>query len=240
MDFHYCSDYDEMSLQATDYLISELKKKSGQLLGVATGNSPLGVYRKLRSEINQHPKYFEKLRILKLDEWVGLKMSDPSSCESYIQNNILEPLKIPSQRYTGFQSDPEDLKAECDRVQATIERQGPIDLCILGLGRNGHIGFIEPAESFMPHCQIAELSKISREHAMVDTLKKKPTHGLTLGMGDVLASKKIILLVTGTGKESVVQALLKGHISTRMPASFLWLHPNVQCYLDKSSFSATK
>ncbi len=240
MNFQYCTDYEGMSLQATDFLISELEKKSGQLLCVATGNSPLGVYQKLKSVKNEHPKCFEKLRILKLDEWAGLKMNDPSSCESYIRNNILEPLKIPLDRYTGFQSDPEDLKAECDRVQAAIGHQGPINLCILGLGKNGHIGFIEPADRFIPHCHVVKLSETSREHVMVDNLVKKPVYGLTLGMRDILASKKIILLVTGTGKESVVQEFLKGHVSTRLPASFLWLHPNVQCYLDKSSFSGIK
>jgi len=234
MELIYCDDYEEMSRKSADFLISELRKRPEQLFCAATGNSPLGVYGKLKTAKKDHPKLFGSLSILKLDEWAGLSMDDLSSCESFIQNEILNPLEIPSERYIAFQGDSHNPKKECERVQREITQRGPIDICILGLGKNGHFGFIEPADYFIPHAHLAPLTSTSQQHQMVGKLDKKPTFGLTLGMADILASKKIVLLITGNGKETVIREFLSGRISTKLPASFLWLHPNVHCYLDKS------
>ncbi|WP_273566805.1 galactosamine-6-phosphate isomerase [Maribacter halichondriae] len=235
MQLHYCSDYEAMSQKAAEFLTSELHERSDRLICTATGNSPLGLYEHLVSFKEALPDYSKSLRFIKLDEWGGIPMTDPNSCEVFVRDKILMPLEIPKERYLGFTSDCEEPEVECRRIQSELEQKGPIDICILGLGKNGHIGFNEPADFLLPHCHVAQLSEPSKKHQMVDRLSTKPDYGLTLGMADILSSKKIILLITGKGKKEVVNRLMTQEVSSQLPASFLWLHPHVHCYVDNSS-----
>ncbi len=235
MKIQYCSDYDAMSQMSCDSIVSDLRKHHKQLICTATGNSPTGTYDKLIKVFNDEPKLFDELIITKLDEWGGIDSNEPSSCESYIQEKIVQPLAIPQNRYISFKSNPISPKKECDRIQIEIQKKGPIDICILGLGQNGHIGFNEPANTLTPNCHVVELTADSLNHQMINTLNEKPTYGLTLGMTDILQSKKIILLLTGAKKKEVIQKLLSKQITTNLPASFLWLHNQVECYIDTNS-----
>ncbi|HEX9827715.1 MAG TPA: galactosamine-6-phosphate isomerase [Flavobacteriaceae bacterium] len=235
MNITYCENYDHMSQMAYDSIISDLKLKSGQLICTATGNSPTGVYEKLSALYKSNPEYFKAISIVKLDEWHGINANDPSSCETYIRHKILEPLHIPDDRFIAFKSDTDSPERECDRIQKEIAEKGPIDLCILGIGVNGHIGFNEPAESISAFCHVGELAKTSMRHQMVNDVKIKPRFGLTLGMADILHSKKIMLLITGAHKENITEQLLTKKITTHLPASLLWLHSNMECYIDSGS-----
>lgn len=235
MKIQYCNDYNALSQLSCDSIVSDLRKRPRQMICMSTGNSPTGTYERLVNVFNDHPKYFDELIIAKLDEWGGIDPNEPSSCESYIQEKIVQPLGIPQNRYISFQSNPDSPKKECDRIQIEIQKKGPIDICILGLGQNGHIGFNEPAYTLTPNCHIAELTADSLNHQMINTLNKKPTYGLTLGMADILQSKKIILLLTGAKKKEVIKKLLSKQITTKLPASFLWLHNQVECYIDAKS-----
>ncbi len=235
MKIQYCSDYNAMSQLSCDSIVSDLRKRPKQLICMSTGNSPTGTYEKLASVFNKHPAFFNELIITKLDEWGGIDSIEPSSCESYIQEKILQPLAIPQNRYISFKSNPVSPQKECDRIQIEIQKKGPIDICILGLGQNGHIGFNEPASTLNPICHVAELTADSLNHQMINALNKKPSYGLTLGMADILQSKKIILLLTGAKKKEVIKKLLSKKITTNLPASFLWLHNKVECYIDANS-----
>lgn len=108
-------------------------------------------------------------------------------------------------------------------------------ICILGLGRNGHIGFNEPGEKLSAGIHLSRLAGTSRQHAMIGNRALSPETGLTLGLSAILQSKKIIFLVTGTGKQEILDQLLTENVSTSLPASFLWLHPCVECYIDDNS-----
>ncbi|MCM4171079.1 galactosamine-6-phosphate isomerase [Arenibacter sp. TNZ] len=235
MNIHYCTDYENMSQMAFDSLLSLLKDKPEQLICTATGHSPTGLYEKLVKSHKRSPKVFKELKIIKLDEWGGTNGDYPNTCEHYLQKNLLEPLDIPKSNYISFDSSPTDAKKECDRMDNEIQEHGPIDICILGLGKNGHIGFNEPSKILYPDCHIADLSASSLKHPMANKMMTKPTYGLTLGMANILKSKKIILLVTGPNKKKAIKRLLNKEITTALPGSFLWLHPNVDCYLDRSS-----
>jgi len=235
MKITYCNNYDHMSQLAHDSIMSDLKAKPKQLLCLATGNSPTGVYEKLSEFYKIQPEYFEDLSILKLDEWGGINPNDPSSCETYIQHKILDPFNIPNERYISFKSNPNAPEKECERIQKEIDKKGPIDLCVLGIGVNGHIGFNEPAEFLSANCHVAQLQHTSMQHQMVNDIKVKPSYGLTLGMADILHSKKIMLLITGANKENITEQLLTKKITTHLPASLLWLHSNVECYIDSKS-----
>jgi galactosamine-6-phosphate isomerase len=231
MNITYCQDYEEMSEKAARLVTREIRERKDLLLCAATGNSPAGLYARLAGQGAQDPAGFGALRIIKLDEWGGLPENHPATCEHYLRTRLVDPLRIGPERYVSFRSDPPDPAAECARIQAALDAGGPIDLCVLGLGRNGHLGFNEPAAALEPHCHVARLSETSQGHAMVQTLPDKPAFGLTLGMRDVLLARRIVLLVWGSDKAEPLRALLSGRITTQLPASLLWLHPRVDCLI---------
>lgn len=235
MKIRYCSNYDQMSQLAYESIISELKIRSRQFICIATGNSPEGTYNKLAITYKNQPDYFKEVSIVKLDEWGGLSANDTNSCETYIRHKILQPLHISDDRFISFKSNTDSPEKECERVQKEIDDNGPIDICILGLGKNGHIGFNEPSDSLSLNCHVAQLSNDSLQHQMTNAMYKKPGYGLTLGMANILQSKKIILLVTGPNKDKIISELLEEKITTHLPASFLWLHSNIECYIDSKS-----
>jgi len=175
------------------------------------------------------------MQVVKLDEWLGVPADDPNSCEYYIQNKIILPLNITEDRYLSFISEAVVPEEECKRVQKELDKHEALDVCVLGLGRNGHLGFNEPATTLSNTCHISPLTETSMQHSMTKKMTSKPQYGLTLGMADILRSKKIILLVTGVGKEATIAQLLTQQITSQLPASFLWNHPNAECYIDSES-----
>jgi putative deaminase/isomerase len=229
----YCEDYESLSLQAGSLVISEIKKKGSLLLCAATGNSPIGLYRELVRRSETDSALFEELRILKLDEWGGIPENAPGSAERYLRTRLLDPLGIAPERYISFSSTPAEPAEECERIRSELEQHGPIDVCVLGLGINGHIGFNEPGPFLRPHCHVARLSAEARQHAMVQSMDAKPAFGLTLGMQEILAARRIILLVAGEGKQEAIAGVLSETVSTTLPASLLWLHGNVDCLIDQ-------
>ncbi len=231
MNITYCKGYEAMSQMAASLVNQEIEKKKDLLLGAATGSSPAGLYAQLAGQGAEDPACFGALRIVKLDEWGGLPENHPASCEHYLRTRLVDPLNIPPERYLSFQSASPDPVAECARIQAALDASGPIDLCILGLGSNGHLGFNEPASQLEPHCHVARLSEASRGHHMVQALSDKPAFGLTLGMRDILLAGRIILLVWGENKAEPLRALRAGKLTTQLPASLLWLHRRVDCLI---------
>lgn len=234
----YCEDYESLSLRAGSLVISEITQKRDLLLCAATGSSPIGLYDALVTRSRTDRALFAALRIIKLDEWVGLLENDPGSCEQYLRTRLLDPLGISPARYIALTSAPSEPEEECKRIRSELEQHGPIDVCVLGLGINGHIGFNEPGPVLLPRCHVARLSDDSRRHAMVRFADRTPHFGLTLGMQEILAAKRIILLVAGAGKQQAIAGVLSGEVTTTLPASFLWLHHNVDCLIDRQSVSS--
>lgn len=239
MKIENCNSYEELSSKAKDIILRDIKKKPKLLLCAATGGSPTETYRLLGKEYQKKPELFDQLRIIKLDEWGGIPMNHPSTCETYLQANLIQPFQIPNSRYSGFYSNPEDPQLECSRIQKVLGQTSPIDLCILGIGMDGHIAFNEPAEYLQPDCHVAKLSDKSLQHQMVTDIKEKPTYGLTLGMADIMHSKRILILINGSKKRVIVQKFLSKKITSSVPASFLWLHPNVTCLIEIDALSET-
>ena len=227
--------YEEISQRARALIIEEISNRKDLLLCASTGSSPTRTYELLADEYQDNPELFSQLRVIKLDEWGNVLMDNPETCESYLQQHLIQALHIPDSRYISFQSNPQNPKLECSRIQNELNSHGPVDLCILGLGINGHIALNEPAEFLQANCHVAELSDMSMQHPMVTGMQEKPTYGLTLGMADIMQSKKIILLINGTHKKDIAKEFFSKRISTKIPASFLWLHPNVICLIDKEA-----
>jgi galactosamine-6-phosphate isomerase len=228
-------DYEAMSRQAADLIVAELKRKPDLLLCASAGSTPTGTYQHLADRYARQPKLFGKLRVLQIDEWGGLTRGNPASCEQDLKNKLLEPLYVRSKRFIGFRTDAADPGRECARVARWLKANGPIDVCVLGLGTNGHVAMNEPGERAFPGSHVAELAKTSLKHAMLKDLSRKPRYGLTLGLGDILCSRKNLLLVSGRHKRASLARLLQPAVTTRFPASFLWLHPDVTVLCDRDA-----
>jgi galactosamine-6-phosphate isomerase len=232
-----CSGYNEMSHSAAGDIAGEIRMKPALWLCAATGYSPRGTYRELVAKHQRGEIRCDALGIVKLDEWWGIPEGGPGSCEAYLNKELLSPLGLSRERYISFNSDARDPEQECLRVQDTLTETGPVDICLLGLGKNGHLGLNEPASSLSPYCHVSRLAAGSKQHAMLASLEEKPGTGLTLGMADILRARRILLLICGEGKEEAFKAFMQQKIYPGLPVSMLWMHPDVRCYVDASSVS---
>ena len=211
-----------------DFMAAQLQQHPEGLFCPATGSSPTGAYAQLAARaagLNT-----AALKVIKLDEWAHLPMQHQGTCESYLRQHILQPLHIAGHNYISFDSEAARPEAECARIQQYLVANGPISLCVLGIGLNGHLAFNDPAEALQPHVHLAQLSATSLAHDMVKDAPAGLSHGYTLGMADILQSQSILLIIKGPHKAAVLQQLLTRQISTQLPASLLWLHANAHCY----------
>lgn len=225
--FEICATLEEMGRKGADLIIEEIRRKPAALLCAASGSSPTLTYQLLAARYRQEPQLFERLRVLKLDEWINLPMSEQGTSESYLRRHLVAPLGIAEERFFSFRSDPEDAPAECKKLRGIVEREGPIDICVLGVGENGHLALNEPAAELTAHAHLAELSESTLRHPMIQHHAASLRHGLTLGVADILRSRKILLLIQGASKRAAAQGLLSGAITTRLPVSLLLLHGDV-------------
>lgn len=230
MNISYFDTYDELSQKAAEIIANDLKVKKNLFFCAATGGSPTGMYAQMSKVKKSEPTLFDQMQVMKMDEWGIIPSSHPDSCESYLQKHLLAPLSIPQERYLTFDPNVSNLPAECARVEQEMEAIGPIDICILGLGKNGHIAFNEPAAFLNAKFHKASLAESTIQHDPALSQGAEPAFGLCVGMEEILQSKKIIFLVTGNGKEAAFKQIMTKQITTDCPASFLWLHPNVECF----------
>jgi galactosamine-6-phosphate isomerase len=191
-------------------------------------------YELLAQEGAKEATLFKHCRIIKLDEWGGLPPGNPATCDVQLRTIFVSPLNL-AERYVAFESNPPNPDAECARVADWLDQNGPIDISVLGLGINGHLGFTEPAEYLQPFAHVAQLSQASLSHAMLAQSNIRPTYGLTLGMADLIQSRHILLLVTGPTKRGPLHRLLTGGITTDFPASMLHLHARVTILCDATA-----
>jgi galactosamine-6-phosphate isomerase len=220
-----------MSEYAAEIVVELLTRRPKALFCAATGHSPSQLYHVLSGDKPNGKRLFATARIVQLDEWLGLPAGSSGTCEHYLEEHLYTPLSIAESRRIAFQSDCQDPLKECLRVDKELDIAGPIDLCILGLGKNGHIGLNEPANELTMPCHVVDLSQKTLLHNMLNDVTTKPNQGITLGMDAIMKAKHILLLVAGEGKEEALDRLLSGKISSNYPASFLQLHQNVDCLI---------
>ena len=233
--FQVCDDLESVSRSAAQRVLHALTRKPDLLLCPASGFTPLRTYELLAEHAAEHADDFRSLRIVKLDEWGGLAPDDPGTCEAQIKTLVMTPLGVTADRFFGFNSNAADPQAECERIRRRFASEGPIDLCVLGLGLNGHIAMNEPSSFLQAEAHVASLTESTLRHPMLADSRSKPGFGLTLGMAEILTSREILLLVSGTAKREPLRKLLRREIATNFPASFLWLHPNWTLLCDRAS-----
>lgn len=235
MNIHYCPDFDQMSQKGADLVHFAIAKKPNLLFCAASGGSPAGLYQLMGKKHQSNPEFFDRIQVVKLDEWVGLPENSEFTSEFDIQQKLLQQIDFPAERYISFNAQSKDPKKECQRIQETLEKNGPIDICILGIGQNGHIALNEPNQILSVDCHVSKLSETTLASGMIQNVGVPLKEGMTLGIGNILRSKMVILFIAGKGKEEALKSLLKKEINPQLPASMLWLHPNAHVIVDESS-----
>jgi glucosamine-6-phosphate deaminase len=203
------------------------------VLGLPTGRTPLGLYRELRER--SHGIDWSQVRTFNLDEFAGLDASDPQSYRSFMQTELFDHVSIAPAHIDFLNGRAADLRAECRRYEEAIDAAGGIDLQILGIGANGHIGFNEPAEGLCAHTHIAELEQETRESNAArfgGDWRNVPPRAVSMGMATILGAEEIVLIATGSEKADAVRGMIEGLITSRLPASLLQVHRNVTVMVD--------
>jgi galactosamine-6-phosphate isomerase len=231
------SDYRSMSRLSAQFIEKNLKQRPDLILCASAGGTPTGVYAELAARSRRHGKRYARMRVLQIDEWGGLKRGNPATCRSDLQTKLLTPMGINGNRFAGFRSDSKNPQRDCQRIARWLAAHGPIDICVLGLGLNGHIAMNEPADVVTPEVHVAKLAPKSLQHNMLKNLARKPAYGLTLGMGDILRSRKILLVVNGPKKRAALKRFFDGPVSSQFPASLLWLHGDVTLICDREAIA---
>lgn len=234
MKFIYVNNYSEMSEVASEIMLDEVKSKNDLNICLASGGSPELTYQLFVKKMKDNKIDAQKIYITKLDEWVGIDKTSDLSCEKYLKDIVVDPLQL-SDHFISFL--PNEIpEKEVEKVNEKL-KQNPIDLCILGLGKNGHLGLNEPNTYLYAESHVAKLSEKTKKHPMIYGKNNHIEYGMSIGMKNILDSKRIILLVSGTEKDEIFAYLKKGEISTQCPASFLWLHNNTIVIVRLDQFS---
>lgn len=215
-------------------LIDEVKNP---VLGLATGSTPLPVYEALRDRLAGHD--VSHVRGFALDEYVGLDVAHPESYRSVITREVIEPLGLDPELIRVPNGDLETIRHAGDDYERDIIEAGGVDLQLLGIGTDGHIGFNEPGSSFASTTRLKTLTEQTREDnaRFFDSIDDVPRHCITQGLGTILRARHLVLLAFGDAKADAVAAALEGPVSAMMPASAVQLHPHVTVVLDEAAAS---
>jgi galactosamine-6-phosphate isomerase len=222
-----------MSTAGFELIKKEVEKKPDLFFCVASGGSPSGTYAQLAAHKKLYPEFGEQLRVIKLDEWGGLEPGSPFTSELDVQQKFVQPMGITADRYWTIDPDTSDPVGACLSMEQVLDREGPLDICILGIGVNGHIALNEPGDAHQLPYHVCELAPSTLANGMLKTLKQPPSFGMTIGLRGIIKSKLILLFIAGSGKKEAFERLQDPIVSGQFPASFLWLHPNVQVLVDQ-------
>lgn len=229
--------YAEMSVEAGKIIVDKIRTNPSLKLGFATGSTPKGVYNYLIQDHKANETSYHQVKSVNLDEYIGLKAQDPNSYHYFMRQNLFDHLDI-GENHTHIPNGAAgDLEQECLRYEQLIKELGGVDLQLLGIGQNGHIGFNEPGTPFSSRTHIVTLAKNTREanSRFFNSLEEVPTHAITLGIASILESKEILLLVSGEKKAEALLKFMKGEISEDFPASALKHHQNVTVIADREA-----
>jgi len=237
MEFIKVNDYQDMSDKACSLMIEAINRVENPVLGLATGSTPEGLYQKLIEKYSEGKVSFKDVTTFNLDEYVGLKREDVNSYYRYMKEKLFNHIDIEMERVHLPNGTADDLIAECKNYDQKIQEAGRIDLQILGMGINGHIGFNEPGTPFSSRTHIVDLAASTREanSRFFPTLEDVPRQAVTMGIATIMESKEILLLVSGEQKAEAIARLAEGEISEDFPASILRNHPNVKVIVDEGA-----
>lgn len=215
--------YEELSKKAAEIVINQIKLKPNSTIGFATGKTPLGLYKNLVNAYKKKKVDFSKIKAFSLDEFYPIKRTSKKSYSYYLFSKLFNKINVKKENINLLNGEAKNFKKECKEYEEKI-RKNPIDLQVLGIGENGHIGFNEPRGDYNSKTRLVELTHIRGK-------------GLTIGIFTIMKSKKIILLASGRKKAKAILSLIKGKIDKNCPASFLRKHKNFIVIIDEKAGS---
>ncbi|MBN8208833.1 glucosamine-6-phosphate deaminase [Bacillus sp. NTK071] len=230
-------DYEHMSSLAARFLIDKISTNPELVLGLATGGTPRGTYKRLIEDHRMNGTSYKKMTTYNLDEYVGLSPDNPNSYHTFMYENLFRELDIPRNNIHLPNGVALDLVEECKAYEERIEKTGGIDIQLLGLGSNGHIGFNEPGTSFEANTHLVDLTQSTREAnaRFFNQIDDVPREAITMGIATIMRSREILLLVSGDTKRSALKELLNGDVRETFPASVLNCHPHVTIIADQKA-----
>ena len=234
--------YEAMSRQAANIISAQVISKPDCVLGLATGSTPIGMYQELIKRYEAGDLDFSRVKSVNLDEYVGLEPTHDQSYRYFMQTQLFDHINIKVENTNVPGGMAEDAEAECARYDEIIRSMGGIDVQVLGMGHNGHIGFNEPAEVFPRGTHPVDLaeSTIEANARFFASRDEVPKRAVTMGIGSIMQAKQILVVVSGEGKADIVARAFNGPVTPQVPASILQFHPNVVLVGDKAAMSKLK
>ena len=234
--------YEEVSKAAAASVADLIRSKPDIVLGLATGSTPLGLYKELIRLHREEGLDFSRVVTFNLDEYVGLTQDNPNSYCRFMYDNLFKHINIPDQNVHVPSGTTNNYEAYCEWYEKRIVEFGGIDLQVLGIGSDGHIGFNEPSSSLGSRTRIKTLARqtISDNARFFDDPSEVPVYAITMGVGTILEAKRIILLASGEAKAEAIAGAIEGPVTSMNTASALQLHRDVTYYLDKPATSKLK
>ena len=238
MHIHISENYEELSLQSLDATVQYLQASAQPLLCVASGDSPKGLYAELVRRTQDQTLDISNWNFVGLDEWLGMDKFDEGSCAHMLEASLVKPLQLTNANSAFFNGKAKNTVEECARIESFISQKGGIDVAILGLGLNGHLGLNEPGTAITARSHVSVIhpltQQVGQKYFRGET---KLVNGITLGLATLNESSQIILVVNGERKAGIVKALVEGPVTDQLPASLLRNHPGFHLFLDKAAAS---
>ncbi len=239
MRIYKAKDYEEMSRKAAGIVSAQIIMKPDCVLGLATGSTPVGLYKQLIEWYRNGDLDFSGVRTVNLDEYKGISRENDQSYYYFMHQNLFDHVNIPAGNTHLPDGMEPDSEKECRRYEDLIQSMGSVDLQLLGIGHNGHIGFNEPADAFdkLVHCVNLTQSTIEANKRFFASAKEVPRQAYTMGIQTIMRSKKILIIANGEGKADIVRDAFFGPITPMVPASVLQLHNDVTLVADEAALS---
>ena len=237
-----CQNYEEVSKKAAQMILSQVTLKPNSVLGLATGSTPIGMYENLVKLNKNGDIDFSEVRTFNLDEYYNLPKENDQSYHYFMYQNLFNHININPANIHIPNGMTNDVDAECDRYDSLIKEAGGVDIQVLGIGNNAHIGFNEPTVNFEKGTHLVELeeSTIEANSRFFDNIEDVPKKAITMGVGSIFKSKKILLIATGENKAEAIYNTVYGKVVPEVPASILQFHSDIVLILDKDAAKLLK
>ena len=237
-----CENYEEVSKKAAQMILSQVTLKPNSVLGLATGSTPIGMYENLVKLNKNGDIDFSEVRTFNLDEYYKLPKESDQSYHYFMYKNLFDHININPENIHIPNGMTADVDAECERYDKLIKEAGGVDIQVLGIGNNAHIGFNEPTINFEKGTHLVELeeSTIEANSRFFDNIEDVPKKAITLGVGSIFKSKKIMLIATGENKAEAIYNTVYGKVVPEVPASILQFHSDIVLILDKKAAKLLK
>ena len=239
MKIYVAEDYQGMSRKAANIVSAQVILNPSSVLGLATGSTPIGMYKQLIAWYKKNDLDFAQVKSVNLDEYVGLPPTHDQSYRYFMQTNLFDHINIDPASTNVPNGLAEDPEAECERYNQIIRSTGGIDIQVLGMGHNGHIGFNEPGDAFELETHVVDLTDrtIDANARFFASRDEVPRKAITMGIKSIMQARRILVVVSGEDKADIVKTAFTGPVTPKVPASILQMHPDVLLVGDKAALS---